>query len=367
MTKQRPYYSADDFKGEPDVFYRPTEDESWKRIESDPDREILPRFFEKRPAVDIRKKPSIFVRLRPWLPALPVPVALAVISWFLGGNVVWCVSAVIMTALLIIVGAVAHPRVNYLGPRVYLMSGYLVACWASWVLVGWYWPVTTVLVRAEFGDELKQDTSAPLRISYAGRVELEQDRCRRCSFQFRGPFQPAELKIEMLTPYGWVQRPFKTCGTEVRLTTFPHSRLYVDNRGHGATTLVCGKLNFRIAAGCHECLRIPNLPKDVHYPLAIDGTVVGTFEGGDLLIDTLGTRAYLLRRVYYVDYRDRDKVAGGLLVAPPEVLFAGAHVHKVAERIDFFLEPAPQTIKVLAIGNVPMENGTRTELREWQP
>jgi hypothetical protein len=309
--------------------------------------------------------------------AASVLVALAVASWFLGGNGVWGLSAT-AAALLLIALAIATVKIpSAPRPRYCLLLGYLFVCWGVWTAVGIFWPVTTVEVKGDRTDRMKNEPACPLRVSYAGQVRLEFDRPQECSFQFRGRFRADQLKIESLMPSGWVRRSFTEYGDSVcYLNKIPMARLYVDNRNNAGVTLACGKLGYRVAANSQKRLSIPALPRGGQCPVTINGKVVGVLQGDDVLVDTPGTRSYRLRTVVYTSgFSWRHRLPGKEREVPPlrdllppeDRVFHRGHVHVLPGEIDYFLEPHPGQITVRTFIGLREEWHTRQELCETEP
>jgi hypothetical protein len=308
---------------------------------------------------DVCRKRSRLARLRPWFLAACAPLVLAALSWVLGGNAVWGWSTLIAALLLIVLAATALRVANDLKCRHFLVFGYLIACWGSWALVGFCFPKTQVRVESLRDTEKDEGPTSPIRVSYGGEVRVVLDRFQECSFPLRGPFFPAQLRIETFGPDGWVPCSFESHGAgSVRLQSLPLTRLYIDNRGHDAVTLTCGQWNAAISAGSQECLRIPR--PCVSRPLLIDGRRVGDLDGENFLVDTLGTRAYQFQTAFY---------EGNLWTpfTPTPQVFHGGQLHRLPNEIDYFLEPAPEQIKVTTLYGLPLDRLHRTELQELRP
>jgi hypothetical protein len=202
-----------------------------------------------------------------------------------------------------------------------------------------------------------------MRITYGRQVEVVVDPPGEHTIEFRGRFDPAALKIETLTPTGWGERSFDPYSDSVRLKAIPTARLYIDNRKHGAVRIGCGRLNFDIPAGGHRRLNIAALPASSRCPVTLDGKEIGILAGeADLLVDTLGTRSYRLRKIVYGSVI--DMLAGPAPGLFPEVeVFRGGHCHKLGVAVDYFLEDAPKEIKAMIFSG----KQTRYELLEIQP
>jgi len=317
-------------------------------------------------SIDVRKK---LTRSQKLIYAA-IPVVLAGVSLILGGNQAWMLLAA-LGALGIILLAVSGLRVvaqRDLSLRDFLVLGYLLVCWGAWTAVGYFLPVTTVHVKGDLLDKMADEPSCPLRVSYAGQVRVELDRCRECSFQFRGRFQREQLKIEMLSTVGWIKRKFGGYGDEVRLEKIPTTRLYIDNRGNGEVKLVCGQLSLDIAADSKECVKIPALAERDFCFLKLNGKQVGAIEGENVLVDTLGTRSYRLREIVYGHDWGMPLVPGGRdLRRALGSVFRQAHVHKLSEKLDYFLEPSPEKIEVTTFGGFSLGQHVRSELSEMEP
>ena len=315
--------------------------------------------------LDIRKRLSPAQKARRRLFYASVPVGLAVVSWFLGGDLIWGAVAAVAALLVIVASAAAFRVVAARDLRLgdFLPAGYLLLCWASWTAVGYFLPLATVHVTGQMDGE----PDCPFRVSYGGQVRLAAERGRECSFQIRGRFRPDEVKVETLTTQGWIDRSFRDYGDEVDLEKIPTTRIYLDNRGNGPVELGCGPLRFTAAAGGKACFRIPALPVGARCPLTLDGQEVGNVGSRNVLVDALGTRSYTLRTVTY------ESGFAGLLrlgrpdLGPPpgkEAVLSGRHVHQLPGAIDFFLEPAPPNIKVTTFGGIDPIEQTRMELCE---
>src|SRR5262249_10493131 len=192
----------------------------------DDDRSLASQ-VEGRFNVDVRRKPGLLARSLPWLLAAMGLAVIGLVSWFLAGHAVWNYSAGIAALLPFLLTLPGFKFLDHLRKRHFLLYGYFVLCWVVWALIGYYWPVTEVRVRGDLVYKMEQEPHCPLRVSYRDEVRVELDRVQECSFQFRGRFQPEQLKIEMLTPEGWVTRSFKNYGNEASLEKIPITRLYV--------------------------------------------------------------------------------------------------------------------------------------------
>jgi hypothetical protein len=309
--------------------------------------------------IDIRKKLGARSKLLLGL----FPVALAVGAWFLGGGVAWAVAAVAAAGLLLLIAVCYLPNIDFLRLHQFLTFGYLVLCWGIWTAVGYFLPVSTVTVEAALGSGWEKEPDCPMRITYGRQVEVELDRSQEHTIEFRGWFDPKALKIETQTPTGWVERSFDPYSYAVRLNEVPTARLYVDNRKHGAVGIGCGQLNFHVAAGRHQRLRIAALPTGSRWPVTLDGKEIGTLTAeADLLVDTLGTRSYRLRKIVYGSILDMlAEPAPGLF--PETEVFRGGHCHKLGVAVAYFLEDAPKNIK----GTIFTGKQTRYELLEIEP
>jgi hypothetical protein len=230
--------------------------------------------------------------------------------------------------------------------------------------VGYFFPLTTVTIKPE-----PKEPDGPTRITYAGRLVAEPDPVRESFFRLRGRFEPGLLKVETLAPQGWERRTFRTYDSDVSLDSVSTTGLYIDNRGHGATRLQCGQLELDIAAGAGERHNVLAPPLGPPAAVRIDGREVGTLGDRPVLIDVLGTRTYRLRELSY---------GSGVLQAmwavqgvqgqrpdpgPPDTVYESKHVHPLPGDVDYFLEAAPEKIKVATFG-APVLQETRRELRE---
>ena len=294
-----------------------------------------------------------------------VPPALAAVSWFLGGNAVWLCETVLSAAvLLVLLVAASLKPLEQVRARTWLPLGWLLLGWAGWAAVGYFFPLTTVTITPD-----SQEPDGPTRVTYDGRLVAAPEPVRKSSFRIRGRFQPDLLKIETLAPQGWEPRTFRTYDSDVSLGSVSTTGLYVDNRGHGATRLQCGELELDIAAGAAEHRKVLAPLLGGSAAVRIDGNKVGTLEDKPVLIDVLGTRTYRLRDVTY---------GSGVLQAmwavqglqgqlpepgPPDSVYEQKHVHQLPGEVDYFLEAAPEKIKVTAFG-APALQETRRELRE---
>src|SRR5262249_36869974 len=160
---------------------------------------------------------------------------------------------------------------------------------------GYFFPLTTVKIEPE----REEEPACPTRVSYRGEVLADFDRPQQYSFPLRGHLQPELLKIETLGPTGWIVRNFRNYGEDVKLETVPTVTLYVDNQGHGATSLECGELQFPVSAHAKERRVIVAPREGVPIWVDIDGKPAGALDGEHLLTDTLGTRSYQLREIVY--------------------------------------------------------------------
>jgi hypothetical protein len=313
--------------------------------------------------IDIRKKLGPRGKL---LLAL-FPVALAVGAWFLAGGVVWVLTALGAAGLLLLIAIRYLPSIDFLRLHQYLKFAYLVLCWCVWAGVGYFLPLSTVKVEAALGSGWEKEPDCPMRIVYGRQVDVELDRSQEYTIEFRGRFDPGSLKIYTLTPTGWLRRSVEDYSSSVRLNPIPLARLYVDNRKHGAVGVGCGQMRFPVAAGKHQRLRIAAPPASSRCPVTLDGKEVGTLAAEeDLLLDTLGTRSYRLRKIVYGGVL--EMLAGQEPGLFPQVeVFRGGHVHKLGVAVDYFLEDAPKEIKVPSFGGLAVGKHTRYELTAIEP
>ena len=303
------------------------------------------------------------VKPRRLVVAACVPLVLAVVSWWLGGNEVWGWTAALGASVLL-VSAVAGLRVaDELRPGHFLLFGYLVVCWTVWTAIGVWLPLTTIRVEAGRGEE----PDCPLRIYYGDTLITELDRPRSFSFSIRGKFHRRALTIETLTPLGWAGRPFDDYGDRVVLEGIPLALLYIDNRREGETVLTCGELRWQVAADSHEVRRIPAPEDGAVFPLTINGEPVGQVEGPDTLIDVAGVHAYQLRERVYADGLDRLIDPEGLQPRSDVRSYQGRHVHHLRERLDYFLSPAPSEVQVGTFAGIPTGPARRMELLDAPP
>jgi hypothetical protein len=340
----------------------PPRSEIDERLQSDAPTEEGQLPFAGGPRdIDVRKKLGPRGKLLLGL----LPVALAAGGWFLGGGVAWMLIALGSAGLLGLIALRYLPSIDFLGRRHFLTFGYLVLCWAAWVGVGYFLPLTTVKVRGDLIHGMKKEPDCPLRVSYGGAVLADLERGRECKIQFRGRFNRDRLTIQTLGPEGWIERSFRDYGNEVALEEIPTVSLYVDNRKHGAVELGCGQLRWAIAADKHQALRVP---AGVPCSLTLDGKEVGVLEGKEnALVDTRGTRSYRLRKIVYGGIINRLARPGPDLLANWPITLEGKHVHSLPAAIDYFLEPAPKEIKVTTLGGLPTGRESRWELLEREP
>jgi hypothetical protein len=291
-----------------------------------------------------------------------VPAALAAVSWFLGGNKVWLCETVLSAGVLVaLVVAASLKPLEQVRARDWLLLGWLGLGWACWAGVGYFLPLTTVAIKPE-----PHEPDGPTRVSYAGVPRASSDPASKSSFRIRGRFSPDLLKVETLGPHGWELRTFRASDSDVSLDSVETTWLYVDNRGHGATRLECGKLGLDVAAGAAERRRVLASPWAGRAAVRIDGKEVGTLGDRPVLIDVLGTRSYRLREVVYGSglLQAMQALQGGLVEpGAPDSLYEQKHVHELPGEVDYFLEEAPKEIKVTTFA-VPALRETRRELRE---
>lgn len=312
--------------------------------------------------LDIRRKLSPRAKL---LLAL-FPVALAAGAWFLGGGVIWTLATVGTAGTLLLIAICYLPAIDSLRRHQYAKFSYLVLCWGIWTGIGYFLPASSVTVKTLLESDMEKEPDCPMRITYGRQVQVELPRTQKHTIAFRGRFNPQWLKIETMTPTGWVERAFKDYSDSVNLEEIPTTQLYIDNRKHDAVRLGCGQLSFQVAAGSHQRLRIAS-PPGVRCPLTLDAQDVGTFAGEkDLLVDTGGTRSYRLRKIDYGGILDMLAGPAPDLFPVTEVVHPG-HIHKLGVAVDYFLEDAPKEIKVPTFGGLPMGKHTRYELLEIGP
>jgi hypothetical protein len=319
---------------------------------------------EPRP-LDLRRKPTVSEQLTLWLLAALILTAVAIGSWFTGGNEYWMFGTALGVLILIVLGLVSLRHASTLTRRSYFTYGFLLVCCGVWFGIGYFWPQTTIKVNGGLAHDMEREPTTPFRVRYGGKVMVERERSQECAFSFRGRFDPKQLQIESLSPEGWIQRTFSDYSDSVRLEDIPVTWIYVDNRKHEESVLACGEVHFVIPADDKEIHRVPELKRLLKCPVTLDGQKVGNLTDKNILVDTRGTRSYTERTVVY----------GGpleILMNKPEIgagssSFRRKHVHELDDKIDYFLEPAPKEIKVPAFGGIAIGTEKRTELLEDEP
>jgi hypothetical protein len=189
-------------------------------------------------------------------------------------------------------------------------------------------------------------------VSYRGTVQVERACLQECSFEFRGKLQQKQLEIESLSPEGWIKRSFVFYKSKLYLKPVPLTRIYVDNRGNSEVTLACGQWHCDVPAGSHQCIKIPTAPRDSCRTLTINSNEVGILTAENVLVDTLGTRSYRFQTVVYCT----NPYPFARALRPPdglETCFHDNYIHKLPSEIDYFLEPAPHTIRLRGTSRMP--------------
>jgi hypothetical protein len=295
-----------------------------------------------------------------------VAAALAAVSWFLGGNTVWLVETVLSAGVLVVLVVLASLKpLEQARARDWFLLGWLVLGWACWAGVGYFLPLSTVTIKPD-----SDEPAGPTRITYDQNPVATLDPLPTYSFRFRGRFHPDLLTLQTLGPQGWQARTFRAYDdNDVRLESVPTTSLYIDNRGHGATRLECGKLGLDVAAGAAVRRRVLASPWGGEVAVRVDGKEVGTLGDKPVLVDVLGTRSYRLREVVYgAGLLEALQAVGEMHghfpePAAPDTVYEHKHVHQLPGPVDFFLEAAPQKIEVATFG-APAVRETRRELRE---
>jgi hypothetical protein len=121
MTDHRYSLESDYFNPVPDVPHNKGSDARLQDIIPGAEAEQWLPLAKYLGDVNIRKKPGLFVRLSARLLTASAPFALAVLSWFLGGNAVWGSGTFLLGLPLIILPFTALKTVSELQPRHYLM------------------------------------------------------------------------------------------------------------------------------------------------------------------------------------------------------------------------------------------------------
>jgi hypothetical protein len=239
-------------------------------------------------------------------------------------------------------------------------------CWVSIGVVYGYRKVDVELSWEKDGSGRKEGEEGlylPVRITYDGEVLVAADALKSHSFEVRR-FRPERLQIEVLRPKGWTTWPMdRVLGGRVSVKPIVVVSLFIDNRDHAAIDLACGAVHREVAVGqtAQWTFAAPDPP--ARYPLRIDGRDVGRLAGANYLVDVAGTRTYRLREMKYTQFA----LLGEGETARPTV-FKPAPLHKLPDRIDFFLSPAPETITVKEVSingiTIPAGDQSRWELVE---
>jgi hypothetical protein len=121
----------------------------------------------------------------------------------------------------------------------------------------------------------------------------------------------------------------------------------VDNFNGPANKLVCGALEFDIAANERLKLEFPLSRVPEKFPLRLGAKELGPLTGNIYLVDTLGNREYELFSVLYGNHPSTTKT-------PRIAIYKTRFLHELAEDVSSFFRPAPDSI--------PTVSGTPTSL-----
>jgi hypothetical protein len=303
-----------------------------------------------------------------WVGGIAVPVVLAGLSWVLAGNEVWywiCFGGVIV-GLILVVAVLRTVGQGDISPRAALVGLWLLLCAGLFWAVGFYFPLTTVTVSPRwFSSDAVPD--GPTRVIYDGGIVAQFEGDSTASFQFRGKFDPALLRVESLGPAGWVKRIPHDVGSAVSLETLPLVVLYVDNRNHEPFQLQCGELKFEVPANTTRKWSVPALEKGDTVSVQLDGKIAGEVGAQNLLVDASGTRSYRWRELDYGGglMQLMEATGQGNRPLPRIRFFSNARVHTLPDKVDYFLEPAPDKIQVTVMkGMGALAQEKRTELSD---
>ena len=315
----------------------------------------------------VRKKGKGLKQPRFWLLLVIIPGGAGTVSWFLGGNEIWVGGTVVGLVLLALMGLtlyglLTNPEFNtrrgfydLLFCTECLCGWVFVATLLSWWVVGFFFPLNSIRVRTHHDEEV---LTCKTRIWYRSHTVAEFDTATPHTFSLRGRYEASLLRVEALGPDGWNSLPFDHYGTEVVVKPPRTIALYIDNRNGVATTIACGQLEFEVMANSKEQRMLPAPVYDDSVTVSLNDKRIGTLEGNCALIDVRGTHSYVSKEITYgmhglfLPGRNQER---------HEEFYQDAHLHPLPEKVDYFLEHAPEKITVTTLSGLPL-NETRRQL-----
>lgn len=193
---------------------------------------------------------------------------------------------------------------------------------------------------------------SPIRVYYkdqlAGEIGWRARWIDEGSVQLPGPFQIEHVRIEMLTPDGWVPAD---APTSLRFQGDHHaisledrglcSVLLIDNRNHDPVKVTCGKMTIDVPKDAKLRLQFPIAQDKANTRVTLNGEDLGAIEAGyadTALVDVTGERNYFF---FYAKYS-----AVGFGSGPSTSdSYRRKRFHKIGGSVDLFLEKPPQKLE----------------------
>lgn len=154
----------------------------------------------------------------------------------------------------------------------------------------------------------------------------------------------------MLTPDGWANYPVclqnyrddYRVDVESSMINAPNVTFFLDNRGCPKSELAYGQLKVILAENYATHVSVPAARLPENMGVSLNGKRIGSINirplssGRNYLIDCTGKRSYKWREVSY---------GGGITTNTPDQFMSSDYFHRVLGNVDYFIEPAPQSIR----------------------
>jgi hypothetical protein len=209
---------------------------------------------------------------------------------------------------------------------------------------------TEVTLEQAWGEPL----AVPVKVSYDGREVAAGRPAEVKTFKIPAERPKKSLcRVQVLTPDGWADCTVNVATEAARNSLSfqppPLTRLWFDNQGGPEAELACGEVRLPIPADRAGSLAFPS-PARAAVPLRLGGKEVGTVEPfpkkANYLLDPSGKHSYRLRLLNYAPGAQAEFFAGNPEFGPKELgTYANAVLHALPQQVDYFLHPAPKTIR----------------------
>jgi hypothetical protein len=175
---------------------------------------------------------------------------------------------------------------------------------------------------------------------------------KQASFTVPSKDEWKNVRLEVLAPEGWRNVPWVARadqeGSEQQngepkdivcdTVALKRVKVYVDNLNGPAQKLVCGELQFDIAANERVKVEFPRARPE-KFPLRLDAQELGPLTGNVYLVDTLGNRSYELSTVPYGTFPST--------IARRSTQYKDRFMHELAEDVSCFFKAAPDSIETI--------------------